>query len=66
MGKETGAKETGGRATGWREMGRKATGAMAPGVNAIGAQDSQETGGKCDMLMGERKMDNMMPGDPTA
>ena len=35
-------------------------------VKATEAQDSQETGGKCDMLMGEREMDNMPPGDTTA
>ena len=28
-------------------------------------QNSKETGGK-DMLMGEREMDNMLPGDTTA
>ena len=60
-GKETGAKETGGKEMGWEEMGGKATGAKAPG-----AQDSRETGGKVDTLMGERKMDNILPGDKTA
>ena len=36
------------------------------GTKAPGAQDSQETGGKGDVLMGERKVDNMLPGDTTA
>ena len=35
-------------------------------AKAPGAQDSQETGGKGDMLVGEREMDNMLPGDTTA
>ena len=43
-----GAKETGGKKT-----GGKATGAEAPGTKALGAQYSQEKGGKGDMLMGE-------------
>ena len=37
------------------ETGRKAVGAKAPGV-----QHSQETGGKGDMLMGEREMDMLV------
>ena len=35
-------------------------------MNATGAQDSQETGSKGDMLMDEREMDNMLPGDTIA
>ena len=35
-------------------------------MEATGAQDSQETGGKGDMLIGEREMDNLLPGDTTA
>ena len=35
-------------------------------VKATEVQDSQETGEKCDMLMGEREMDNMPPGDTAA
>ena len=35
-------------------------------MKAIGLQDSQDTGGKDDMLMGEREVDNMLPGDATA
>ena len=34
-------------------------------MKAPGAQYSQETGGKGDMLTGEREMDNMLPGDTT-
>ncbi|KAI0222239.1 hypothetical protein LSAT2_026524 [Lamellibrachia satsuma] len=30
------------------------------------SQDSQETGGKGDMSMGQREMDNIMPGETTA
>ena len=47
-------------------MGAKETGGKAAGAKAPGAQCSQETGGKGDMLMGEREMDNMLPGDTTA
>ena len=36
------------------------------GGKATGAQVSQETGGKCDMLMGEREIDNSLPGDKAA
>ena len=69
--KETGTKETGRRETGRkaRETGGKATGAKgtkASGVKATGAQASQETGGKGELLMGEREMDNLLPGDTTA
>ena len=32
----------------------------------MGARDSQEMGGKGDMLIGEREMDNSLPGDTTA
>ena len=39
------------------EMGGKATGAKAPGVKPPGAQDSQETGGKGDMLGDGREGD---------
>ena len=62
--KKTGGTETGGKATGEKEMGAKRT--KASGVNATGAQDSQESGGKGDLLTGEREMDNMLPGDTTA
>ena len=58
---ETGRKETGAKETKGKAKGGKATGAKAPG-----AQDSQETGGKGDMLMVEREMNNMLPGDTTA
>ena len=51
---------------GGKDMGAKETGGKAAGGKAIGKQDSQETGGKSDMLMGEREMDNMLPGDTTA
>ena len=62
-------KEKGGKAMRVRETAGKATGEKgmkARGVKRTGAQDSQETGGKGDMLMGEREMDNMLPGDTTA
>ena len=35
-------------------------------MKATGAQESQETGGKADRLMGERKIDNSLPGDKAA
>ena len=47
-------------------MGAKETGGKATGAKAPGAQDSQETGWKSDILIGERAMDNMLPGDTTA
>ena len=67
--KETGRREMGGKATGGREKGGKESGAkgtMASGVKATGAQDSQKMGRKGDMLISEREMDNMLPGDTTA
>ena len=64
--KETVRKETGGKMTGAKETGGKATGGNATGVKASAAQDSQETGGKGDMLMDEREINNMLPGDTTA
>lgn len=67
--KETGRWETGGKAMGGRDMGGTAPGAkgtMASGMKATGAQDSQETGGKGDLLMGEREVDNLLSGDPAA
>ena len=51
---------------GAREMGGEATGAKASGVKATGAQENEETGAKGDTLMGERAMDNMVPGGTTA
>ena len=63
---ETGRKETVRNETGGKTMGMKATGAKAPGAKAPGAQDSQETGGKGDMLMGEKEVDIMLPDDTTA
>ena len=36
------------------------------GRRATGAQVSQVTGGKRDMLMGEREIDNSLPGDKVA
>ena len=68
--KTMGAKEMGGKAMGvketvGKEMGAKETRGKAPGATSPGAQDSQETGGKGNMLMGEREMDNMLPGDTT-
>ena len=79
-GKVTGLKETGGKTTGAkqtggsegegskkkREWGGKATVLRETGANATSAQENQETGGKGDTLMGEREMDNTLPGDKTA
>ena len=44
-----------GKATGPKETEGKATGAKA-----TEAQDNQETGGKSDMLMGDKEMDNVL------
>ena len=65
-GKETGAKETGGKEMEGKATGAKAPGAKVPGGKETGAQYRQETGGKGGMLMDEREMDNMLPGDTTA
>ena len=35
-------------------------------MKMTGAQNSQETGGRDDMLMGEEEMDNMLPSTMTA
>ena len=48
-----------------KASGEKATGTRETGVKATAAQDSQETGGKGDMSIGEREMDNL-PGVTTA
>ena len=63
--KEVGAKETAVKETKEEETGGEETGGKATGAKAPGAQDSQEMGGKGDMLMGKREMDNMLPGDTT-
>ena len=39
---------------------------MVSGVKVTEAQDSEETGGKDERLMGEREIDNSLPGDKTA
>ena len=54
--RKNGRKPRGGKVTGWRETGGKAT----------GTKDNQERGGKGDMLMSEKEMDNMLPSDMTA
>ena len=69
--KETGRKEMGGKTTGAKEMGGKETkvketGRKVSGGKATGAQVSQETGGKHARLMGEREIDNSLPGDKVA
>ena len=46
--------------------GGKATGGKTTGAKAPRTQDSQETGWKGDMLMGEREMNNRLPSDRTA
>ena len=56
---------------GVKEMGTKETGARetegkAEETEPTGAQDRQETGGKGDMLIGKREMDNRLPADTTA
>ena len=55
---ETGVKESRVKAMGVRETGGKMSGGIAKG-----AQVNQETGGKGDRLMGEREIDNSLPGD---
>ena len=42
------------------------TGGKVSGGKAMGAQVSQETGGKGDMLTGERETDNRLPRDKAA
>ena len=64
-GKLTGRKETGCKETGRKTMRAKETGGDETGAKALGAQYSQEMGGKGDTLTGKREMDNMLPGDTT-
>ena len=47
-------------------MGVRETGGEMSGGKATGEQVSQETGGKGDRLMGEREIDNSLPGDNAA
>ena len=47
-------------------MGMRETGGKVSGAKATGAQVSQETGGKGDMLMGESETDNSLPSDKAA
>ena len=54
------------KASGVKASGVKASGVKATGVKATGAHDSQEMGGKGGMLMGEREVYKIMPGDTTA
>ena len=56
LGKETRVRATGGKAKGTKVSGGKAARALV----------SQETGGKCERLIGEREIDNSLPGDKTA
>ena len=51
---------------GVRETGGNAKGTKVSGGRAMGAQDSHETEGKGDRLMGEREIDNSLSGDKTA
>ena len=44
-------------------MGVRETGGKMSGGKAMGAQVSQETGGKGNLLTGERKTDNRLPSD---
>ena len=53
--------------TGGKETRVKTLGVSETGGKAMGAQVSQETGGKGDSLMGEREIDNsLLPGDKAA
>ena len=47
-------------------MGRGGDGREGDRGEAPGVQYSQEMGGKGDILMGDREVDNMLPGDTTA
>ncbi|KAI0213181.1 Prothrombin [Lamellibrachia satsuma] len=60
---ETVAKESGGggKETIVKAMGVRETGGVVSGRKATGAQVSQETGGKGEMLMREREPDNSLP-----
>ena len=49
-----------------KAMGVRETGGKVSGGKAMGAQVSQETGGKGDMLTGERETDNRLPSDKAA
>ena len=49
-----------------KAMGVWETGLKVSGGKAMGVQVSQETGGKGDSLMGEREIDNSLPGDKAA
>ena len=40
-------------------------GGKAVGVKVTGAQNSQEMGGKGDVLVGKMEMDNILSGDTT-
>ena len=51
----------GGKETIVKVMGVRETGGKVSGGNAMGAQVSQETGGKGDRLMSERECDNRLP-----
>ena len=66
MTKGNGKEKTGGKTTGAKAMGVREMGGKMSGGNAKGAQVNQETGGKRDRLMGERKIDNSLPGDKAA
>ena len=47
-------------------MGVRETGVKLSGGKAMGEQVSQDTGGKGDMLTGERETDNRLPSDKAA
>ena len=49
-----------------RVMGVREMGGRCQEGRGTGAQVSQETGGKRDTLMGEREIDNSLPGDKAA
>ena len=56
----------GGKETIVKAMGVRETGGKVSRGKATGAQVSQEMGGKGDRLMGEREIDNSLPGDKAA
>ena len=63
-----GAKEKGAKEMGWKMTGTKeGDGSEEEGNEGIRSEgDNQETGRKGVTSMGEKEMDNMLPGDMTA
>ena len=63
---ETVSKETWGKEMIVKANGERETGGKVSGGKAMGAQVSQETGGKGDMFTGERETDNRLFSDKAA